>query len=39
MNKPDAKRPMDLKLKNERLKKLLAEHQLENGMIRSTLRK
>jgi putative transposase len=39
MSVPDAKRLKDLETENARLKKLLAEHVLENEVIKEALRK
>ncbi|GAB3780935.1 hypothetical protein GCM10028797_05240 [Dyella agri] len=39
MSAPDAKRLKELEAENARLKKLLAEHVLENTVIKDTLRK
>lgn len=39
MNVPDAKRLKELETENARLKKLLAEHVLENEVIKEALRK
>jgi putative transposase len=39
MSVPDAKRLKELETENARLKKLLAEHVLENEVIKEALRK